>query len=409
MSTIPIALWVALIGVIYFVGGLAIFLLRQHLTQPFTDLELVNRKSSPLLGESLRIYWAWITRPVWKLVQITGIPADALTSLSLLLALVAGFVLAFGHLSLGGLLFIGVGILDFLDGRVARARGETSIRGAALDSILDRLADSAVLVGLAWYFRDTPVLAAILWTIVGTQTISYIRAKGESLGVSVKVGLMQRPERIAILSAALVLTPIFDIFLVLPGLPHSLLSLVLIFLALATMATTLHRLVFLLRNLENPQAKSIRKRVLGRNSVLRSLASAFFATAIDFLAVLALVQLLGLDPWLATAAGCTVGGVVNFSIGRLWAFHSHGEVHDQAWRYLLVSASSAVLNAGGVAALTLGFIPYQLAWLIVRTLVFLGWNFPLHRDYVFNARSQQLSCQENSLRDGYDLGGRKCR
>ena len=67
----------------------------------------------------------------------------------------------------------------------------------------------------------------------------------------------------------------------------------------------------------------------------------------------------------------------------------------QGARYLLVSASSAVLNSGLVALLLLlPAMPYALVWLIVRGLVFATWNYPLHRDYVFGTSDRVLAPAE---------------
>ena len=96
------------------------------------------------------------------------------------------------------------------------------------------------------------------------------------------------------------------------------------------------------------------------------------------------MQLLGLDPRLATAAGCALGGIVNFGIHRVWISAREAPAVAQALRYALVSTSSALLNSGGVAVLL--FVPgldYRVAWMIARGAVFLTWNYPLHRDFVF--------------------------
>ena len=84
----------------------------------------------------------------------------ALQELPLFTIVVLRVALAAGRFALGGWLYLFAGILDVLDGRIARARGLASKKGAALDSVLDRYSDSAVLVGLSWYYRDSWVLLA---------------------------------------------------------------------------------------------------------------------------------------------------------------------------------------------------------------------------------------------------------
>lgn len=118
--------------------------------------------------------------------------------------------------------------------------------------------------------------------------------------------------------------------------------------------------------------------------MLRSATSAALATVFDFLCVVALVSGAGLSAPTATLAGAVAGGAVNFTLGRSWAFRSRGARVPELGRYVLVSASSAWLNAGGVGAvLWLADVPYPLAWVAARGAVFLLWNFPLQRDFVF--------------------------
>jgi CDP-diacylglycerol--glycerol-3-phosphate 3-phosphatidyltransferase len=97
-------------------------------------------------------------------------------------------------------------IFDVLDGMVARRTGRTTVFGAFYDSTLDRIADGALLGGIAWFFatdpahKSLPVLALALLGIVGTFLVSYTRARAEALGIDAKVGVMQRAERIVLLS-----------------------------------------------------------------------------------------------------------------------------------------------------------------------------------------------------------------
>jgi putative flippase GtrA len=116
---------------------------------------------------------------------------------------------------------------------------------------------------------------------------------------------------------------------------------------------------------------------------VRSALSSAAATASDFALVVLLVWL-GTSPPLATFVGCVLGGVVNFTVNRVWAFGSDAPTGRQALRYLIVTAGSALFNAALVAAaLLIPGAPYVLVWWVVRVVVFAGWNYPLHRDWVF--------------------------
>lgn len=381
-------IWTALLPAIllaaYFLGGLLPYSIRTLLRGPYRDAELEQRGSSAVLGMGIRRYFAWVTRPFWAFLRGVDLPPAALTTLSVLLAIAGGVALAAGRFALGGWLYIFSGICDFFDGRLARATGRAGKQGAALDSILDRYADTAILAGLAWYYRESWVLIPVLATLVGTFLTSYIRARGEGLGVEVKVGLMQRPERLAVLGAALALSPILAALRAPADLhpTHWLAVGALLFLAVTTQTTAAHRFVFLLRALGGRATPS--RPTLARSGMGRTAISAAVATLVDFLVVAGLVSGLGVTAWEATAFGCLVGAIVNFSINRRWAFDAEGHVGPQAMRYAFVSLTSALLNAGGVAVLLLlPFADYRVAWVIARVAVFVAWNFPLQRDYVF--------------------------
>jgi putative flippase GtrA len=117
----------------------------------------------------------------------------------------------------------------------------------------------------------------------------------------------------------------------------------------------------------------------------RHQVGALLATGIDFGTMSALVSLFGLPAPLATAIGAALGGVSNFLLGRHWIFSADdGHAGDQAWRYVLVSATSLGLNAGGEYVLhdRLG-IQYLLARVIVASIVSVGWNYPVQRSFVY--------------------------
>jgi CDP-diacylglycerol--glycerol-3-phosphate 3-phosphatidyltransferase len=146
-------------------------------------------------------------RPIGSGIRRTGITADHLTAIGLVLAVACAFTIASGRLFLGFVLLVASALPDLFDGAVAKASGTASDRGAFFDSVSDRVSDSFVLGGLAWYLAsDRGSHAALLpFAILGASTlISYERAKAESLGYEAKGGLMERAERIIALSFGLV-------------------------------------------------------------------------------------------------------------------------------------------------------------------------------------------------------------
>jgi CDP-diacylglycerol--glycerol-3-phosphate 3-phosphatidyltransferase len=149
-----------------------------------------------------------------------GVSANHVTLAGLVVAAATGAVIALGHLWVGVALVTFGGLMDTLDGAVAKASGTSSRRGAFLDSVSDRVADAFMFGGLAWYLADrhTPELALLPFAILAVgNVISYERAKAESFGWEAKGGLMERAERLILLAVAMafnvVLVPLLWVLL----------------------------------------------------------------------------------------------------------------------------------------------------------------------------------------------------
>jgi CDP-diacylglycerol--glycerol-3-phosphate 3-phosphatidyltransferase len=138
---------------------------------------------------------------------------DHLTILGIVVAVAAAFAIGQGALRGGLVLVIAAALPDMLDGALAKASNTASQRGAFFDSVIDRVTDSVLFGGVAWYFASekSPHLALLPMAIMGVSSlISYERAKAESLGLYAKGGLMERAERIVVLCIGL----LFDSLLV---------------------------------------------------------------------------------------------------------------------------------------------------------------------------------------------------
>lgn len=146
--------------------------------------------------------------PVVNWLVRKGVHPNTITIVGTLCTVIGGVIYGTGHIRTGGW-FIGLtALFDVLDGTVARRSGKSSQFGAFLDSSLDRLADGAVMAGLATFYalnsvhRSIPMLVVCLAGLIGAYLTSYTRARAEALGIQVKdVGLLQRPERVILLSA----------------------------------------------------------------------------------------------------------------------------------------------------------------------------------------------------------------
>ena len=151
-----------------------------------------------------------------------GITANQVTVVGILLAGVTGVMIGTGRFWIGVVLLTVGGLMDTLDGLVAKAAGTASKRGAFFDSVADRVADALIFGGMAWYLASghDPRLALLPFAILGVSAvISYERAKAESLGYEAKGGLMERAERLILLGIALalhiILVPLLSLLLAL--------------------------------------------------------------------------------------------------------------------------------------------------------------------------------------------------
>lgn len=158
------------------------------------------------IWESIIKGYLRVIEPVATLLIKLRINPNTLTTLGTVCTVAGGVAFAMGHIRTGGFIIGVTAIFDVLDGTVARRTGQSTVFGAFYDSTLDRVADGALLGGLAFFyatsprFHNVPMIAVTLFGLIGTFLVSYTRARAESLGIDAKVGVMQRPERVVLLS-----------------------------------------------------------------------------------------------------------------------------------------------------------------------------------------------------------------
>ena len=117
--------------------------------------------------------------------------------------LAASFLIIKGFWFIAGLAIILSGLFDLFDGVVARKFGKVTALGGFLDSVLDRYSDLFLLLALLIYYlrKGEPDLVILTsFVSMGTILIPYVRAKAEALQVPCTIGLMERAERIILLS-----------------------------------------------------------------------------------------------------------------------------------------------------------------------------------------------------------------
>jgi CDP-diacylglycerol--glycerol-3-phosphate 3-phosphatidyltransferase len=146
----------------------------------------------------------------------TRVTPNALTTAGVLLCGAASILVLFENRNailfywLAAGVFVAGSILDILDGALARAGGKTTPFGAFLDSTTDRVSEGFMLTAIAYVFarhgRDVFVAVAMA-AVAGSFLVSYTRARAEALGLRGDVGIGSRAERVAVITAGLVLAP----------------------------------------------------------------------------------------------------------------------------------------------------------------------------------------------------------
>ncbi len=163
--------------------------------------------------------------------------------------LAASLLILKGFWFFAGLAIILSGVFDLFDGVVARKLGKVTALGGFLDSVLDRYSDLLLLLALLIYYlrkEDPDLVILTAFVSMGTALIPYVRAKAESLQVPCNIGLMERAERIILLSV---------------GTLFQWMEPILWILAIFTHFTVLHRIYYVWKKLrfplENENPKSL--------------------------------------------------------------------------------------------------------------------------------------------------------
>ena len=155
-----------------------------------------------------RVLTSYLEQPVTGLLARLGVSPNGLTLLGLVVAGASAYLLSVGLLWAGGIVLLASGVFDLFDGALARATGRASRFGALLDSVVDRVSEMVVLLGLLILYMQSPSaegLVLVYLALAGSVLVSYLRARAEGLGIECRVGIMTRPERVVALGIGLVL------------------------------------------------------------------------------------------------------------------------------------------------------------------------------------------------------------
>ncbi|HIM62730.1 MAG TPA: CDP-alcohol phosphatidyltransferase family protein [Dehalococcoidia bacterium] len=154
----------------------------------------------------------YIEVPGAKFFRAIKLTPNGITILGFLITVVSAYFVGVGWLVAGGIVFLFAGGLDLMDGALARLTDTVSPFGALLDSVFDRLSEAALFVGIAVHAMRDDIsddrkiffITVLLLALIFSQVVSYLRARGEGLGVFTRGGVMTRPERVVLLGVGLI-------------------------------------------------------------------------------------------------------------------------------------------------------------------------------------------------------------
>jgi CDP-diacylglycerol--glycerol-3-phosphate 3-phosphatidyltransferase len=164
----------------------------------------------------------YIYRAFHKIFGARGNP-NFFTFMGFLATLAASLLIIKDLWIAAGLMIILSGLFDLFDGALARNLGKVTPFGGFLDSVLDRYSDLFLLLALLIYYLqrgDTAFVILASFVSIGTALISYTRARAEAARISCNIGLLERAERIILLSAGVLFGWMIPVFWVLAILTH---------------------------------------------------------------------------------------------------------------------------------------------------------------------------------------------
>lgn len=178
---------------------------------------VAEKKPQQTLTDLARLRFKGILDPLARFFNRLGIAPNTMTLGGLIGNTIGAYLLSQGHMTIGGLIILAMGPVDALDGTMARLRGESSVFGAFVDSVADRYSELVIFGGLLVHYiqqGDWISIAGVYLAAAGSVLVSYVRARGQSLGMDTKVGILTRFERYLVLVPSLVLNfPVVGIWI----------------------------------------------------------------------------------------------------------------------------------------------------------------------------------------------------
>ncbi|MGD2270003.1 MAG: CDP-alcohol phosphatidyltransferase family protein [Desulfobacterales bacterium] len=164
-----------------------------------------------LIPQKLQDGFMVLTKPLIKILISFNVSPNAVTVCGFIVTASAAVAFFLGKIRVAGLLVLLGGLCDLVDGSLARQNNRATRFGALFDSTVDRYAELIMFFGIAAHFvldNDYWSAVAVFFAICGSLMVSYTRARAEGLGFQADIGVMQRAERILVISIGACIHPI---------------------------------------------------------------------------------------------------------------------------------------------------------------------------------------------------------
>ena len=223
--------------------------------------------NQPSLRTNLQLGIYKVIDPLVRVLIRLGLTPNAVTTIGFVLNIGVAVIFIVGaeegnrgdlsYVGWAGGLILFAGLFDMLDGQVARLGNMKSTFGALYDSVLDRYSELVMFLGICYYLVAHHYFLSSIFAfvaLIGSMMVSYVRARAEGLGVEIKGGLMQRPERVVTIGVFALLCGIIsryiggDYKLFVPGIKYhvfetmSIFTIPIFILAILTNVTAFRRL-----------------------------------------------------------------------------------------------------------------------------------------------------------------------
>jgi CDP-diacylglycerol--glycerol-3-phosphate 3-phosphatidyltransferase len=176
------------------------------------------KKQTMTFSDRMRVAFKGVLDPIGAFFNRLGIFPNTMTLLGLAGNIIAAILLALGYMTIGGIVVLVMGLIDTLDGTMARLRGMPAEFGSFVDSVTDRYSELVIFGGLLYYFLqkgDWLSVLAVYMAASGAVLVSYVRARAASLGMDTKVGFLSRFERYLVLAPTLIFNiPVVGIWII---------------------------------------------------------------------------------------------------------------------------------------------------------------------------------------------------